>query len=334
MEKGILVLGDGGWGTALGILLHNYGHRVVIWGNFPGYIREMNETRINRKFLPGIKIPNEISLISGNVLPDADFIIVAIPTQFIRPTLLKLAPTINPNAVILSVAKGIEIGRLRRPSEIICSVLRKSNQVAVLSGPSHAREVASNLPANVVVASRDFHLARRLQRLLSGELFRVYTNNDLIGVELGGALKNVVAIAAGICDGLKLGANSKAALLSRGIWEISRLGEAMGAKRQTFFGLSGIGDLITTCYSPDGRNLFVGREIGKGKKLKSILRDMVQIAEGIWTTKAVLTLMKKFNVDMPIAKEVYRVLFKNKKPLDAVRDLMTRVPKPEWSERR
>jgi glycerol-3-phosphate dehydrogenase (NAD(P)+) len=217
------------------------------------------------------------------------------------------------------------------PSEIIANVLGK-HPTSLLLGPSHAEEVARGLPTTIVASSKDSNLARVVQGVFTTDRFRVYTNPDMAGVELGAAMKNVIAIAAGICDGLKFGDNSKAALISRGLVEISRLGIAMGAQRSTFSGLTGLGDLITTCISPYGRNRRVGEQIGKGKKLQEILEEMEQIAEGVWTTKSVVALSRKFNVEMPITNEIYAVLFTNKNPLEAVSNLMMRAPKSEMEE--
>lgn len=232
MAKKILILGDGGWGTAIAILLNKYGHNITIWGKFPEYTQEMKSKRENIKFLPGIKLPNAIHLINGiNKFDKVDLIVIAIPTQFMRETLGELKDAIDTKTPFLSVAKGIEIKELKRPSEIICDIFGGKIKIGVLSGPSHAEEVTRGLPTNVVLASRDKNYAKWLQNIFNGPTFRVYTSTDYIGIELGGALKNIIAIAAGICDGLKLGDNAKSALLSRGIVEISRLGEALGAKK-------------------------------------------------------------------------------------------------------
>jgi len=228
----------------------------------------------------------------------------------------------------VSVAKGIENRTLLRPSQIVSDVLGRA-PVAALSGPSHAEEVARGLPTTVAVASRNAELARRVQRLFMTDRFRVYTNNDLVGVELGGAVKNIIAIAAGICDGLGLGDNAKAALLTRGLAEMIRLGVAMGARRETFAGLAGMGDLITTCMSPYGRNRAVGVQLGQGRKLKEILAGMEQVAEGVRTTRSVRALARRRGVEMPITEQCYRVLFRGKDPTRAVSDLMRRAAKDE-----
>ena len=333
--KNILVLGDGGWGTALALVLHHNGHKVTLWSKFPDYAQYVNRKRENPKFLPGIKLPSALKVTSELILQDLDLIVMAVPTQFCRGVLEDMrkrrAKSVERREIpIISVAKGIEQKTLKRPSEIIKEVLDyPKDKIAVLSGPSHAEEVARKKPASVVVASSNNKLACDLQAIFSNEYFRVYTQDDVVGVETAAAVKNIIAIAAGICDGLGLGDNAKSALLTRGMVEISRLGEALGGNKKTFFGLAGIGDLITTCISPHGRNRAVGVRIGKGETLKQILKSMEQVAEGVWTTKAVMNLVKKYKVEMPITQEVYKILFENKSPIKAVYTLMTRKPKGE-----
>jgi glycerol-3-phosphate dehydrogenase (NAD(P)+) len=264
-------------------------------------------------------------------------ILSAIPTQFMRSVWQRLGRYAPKEVPIVSVAKGIENNTLLRPSQIIADVLNQhsalatshSSSLAVLSGPNIAAELARYLPGTAVVAAEDPELAVRVQRVFSTQWFRIYTNNDVIGVELAGAIKNVVAIAAGILDGLAAGNNAKAALVTRGLVEISRLGMAMGAARETFTGLAGLGDLITTCVSPEGRNRTVGERIGKGQKLADILAKMDSVAEGVPTTRSVMQLARRHNVEMPITQAVHEVLFENKDVLDALSDLMTRDPKAE-----
>jgi glycerol-3-phosphate dehydrogenase (NAD(P)+) len=327
--KSVFVLGDGGWGTALAILLAGRGCRVWIWSVDEPYAREVARTRENRKFLPGVRISDEITLCWDiAALSGADIMVMAVPTQYVRSVLTRLAPSFPRGVPIVSVAKGIENETLLRPSQVIKDVLGRV-KVGVLSGPSHAEEVARGLPATVVAAATDDDFARAIQKLFMGERFRVYTNTDKVGVELGGALKNVIAIAAGMCDGMKLGDNAKSALLSRGLVEMVRLGVAMGARQKTFFGLSGIGDLVTTCVSPHGRNREVGLRISRGLKLPEVLRTMEKVAEGVWTTMSVIALSKKYRVKMPITDEVYSVLFEDKAPRQALKDLMTRSAKSE-----
>lgn len=327
----ISVLGDGGWGTALAILLHRKGFSVTLWGPFPDYISYLNKSRINKKFLPGIKIPKEI-IITPNLketVEKKDLIILAIPSQYMRSTLKKVKQFSYSNRTIfLSVSKGIEISTLKRMSEIIYEELGNV-RLAVLSGPTIAQEVARGVPTVAVIASSNGKIKRYLQDILMTESFRIYTNNDVIGVELGGSLKNIIAIACGISDGLGFGSNTKAALLCRGLVEISKLGKAMGAKTKTFSGISGLGDLVTTCISRYSRNRSLGEQIAKGKSLKKIRTQMQMVAEGLPTTKSAYSLGLKYKIDLPITREVYNVLYKNKSPLKAVRDLMLREKREE-----
>lgn len=324
--KKIVVLGDGAWGTALALVLERAGHKVSIWSKFPEYAREMREARENGKFLPGVPLPASVGIVSG-APPKADFYIAAVPTQFIRPTFTELTPTLPRKAVIVCVAKGLEQSTGKRPTEILREVLG-AVRVVVLSGPSHAPEVARGMPASVVVAG-ETRAAKAAQALFAGSSLRAYTSPDALGVELGGALKNVIALAAGISDGLGAGCNAKAALLTRGIVEMARLGVALGAKEKTFFGLSGIGDLITTTTFPTGRNLSVGRALGEGRKLEEILGGMNSVAEGVWSTKAVLGVAKKHGIPMPITEQVHAILFEGKPAREALRDLMKRGQKAE-----
>ncbi|MBU4472567.1 MAG: NAD(P)-dependent glycerol-3-phosphate dehydrogenase [Candidatus Omnitrophica bacterium] len=328
----ISVLGDGGWGTTLAILLHRKGFKVTLWSIFEDYAVYLNKKRINTKFLPGIKIPADVK-ITHNLKEAAEaggLIILAIPSEHMRKVLKKLKHIDSRccDTIYLSAAKGIETGSLKRMSEVIKDELGNI-KLAVLSGPTIAQEVARGIPTTAVVASYDKSLRKYLQDTLMTEGFRLYTNDDVAGVELGGSLKNIIAIACGISDGLGFGANTKAALLCRGLLEISRLGEKMGARLNTFSGISGLGDLVTTCISSYSRNRFVGDEIGKGKSLRQIKSHMQMVAEGIPTTKSAYALSLKYKIDMPITKEVYSVLYKNKSPLKAVRDLMTREKKEE-----
>jgi len=320
----VAVIGAGGWGTALALVLAQRGKEVSLWTRRADAAEKLRATRQNPAYLPGVAIPPSVEIASG-APPKADAYVFAVPTQHIRATLTKTTVGDRP---ILSVSKGIEGGTLLRPSEILHEIFGRAH-VTVLSGPSHAEEVARGLPVTLVAASKAEARARLWQKLLSGNSFRVYTSNDPVGVELGGALKNVVAIAAGICDGLELGDNAKAALLSRGIVEMARLGAALGAKKHTFFGISGIGDLITTCYSPHGRNLRVGRAIGAGRKLVDVLADMKQVAEGVWTARGVRKLAAKHKVDVPISEQVDAILHEERPPMEALRALFARPPRSE-----
>ena len=332
MEKiSIAVLGDGGWGTALAVLLSKKGFKVCLWSAFPTYADFLKKDRINNKFLPGIKIPREVKITHdlNEAVKGRQLIILAIPSQFLRGVLRQLKKiSLSMEVSFLSVTKGIEVGSLKRMSEVINEELGNI-KLAVLSGPTIAHEIAKEIPSAAVIASTKAHIRRHLQEIFSTERFRIYTNADLIGVELGGSLKNIIAIACGISDGLGFGTNTKAAILTRGLAEISRLGSAMGAKVKTFSGISGLGDLVTTCISSYSRNRFVGEQIAKGKTITRIQRHMQMVAEGIPTTRSTYALAKKYKVDMPITREVYFVLYKNKFPFKAVRDLMTRKKKEE-----
>ncbi len=328
----VAVVGDGGWGTALSLLLAGKGRAVRLWGAFPDYIEEMRRQRENVRFLPGIPLSEAVELTSdlAEAVAGAELVVMAVPVQFMRGVLRRLARCWPGGPPVVSVAKGIENRTLLRPTQVIADVLGRVPLVA-LSGPSHAEEVARGLPATVTAASRNASLARLAQEVFMADRFRVYTTTDVVGVELGGAVKNVVAIAAGICDGLGLGDNAKAALLTRGLAEMMRLGTAMGARRGTLAGLAGIGDLITTCTSPYGRNRSVGIQVAQGKTLKDILASMAMVAEGVRTTLSVRALARRHRVELPITEQVYQVLFRGKDPRAAVRDLMRRAAKDEMS---
>ena len=326
----IAVLGDGAWGTALAMLLCDNQHDVTLWGAFAEYVSVMSHARENTKFLPGVKLPHSLHLSSdiGEATADAVLIVMAAPAQHVRKVAQRLLPHFSRNTPIVSVAKGIENKTLLRPSEILREVLSRV-KVAVLSGPSHAEEVSRKMPTSVSIASRDDELAAAVQKAFSTDYFRPYTTNDPVGVELGGALKNVIGIAAGISDGLGFGDNAKSALITRGLAEMTRLGVAMGARQSTFAGLSGIGDLITTCISPHGRNHRCGFEIGRGKTLDEFLAGTEQAIEGVWTCVSVRELAAKCEVEMPICEEIHRVLFRRKSARNAVRDLMMRKTRAE-----
>lgn len=324
------ILGDGGWGTTLAILLSKKGYRVSLWGAFKKYSKQISQSRRNPKFLPGIRIPKEIEITSDikSAITGKQVIVLAIPSQYTRSVLKKIKNGFSKNTIFLSVTKGIEISSSKRISEVIHSELGPV-KLAVLSGPTIAQEVARGIPTTAVVASNSKKIRKTIQAIFSTERFRVYTNPDIIGVELGGSLKNVIAIACGVSDGLGFGTNTKAAILTRGLAEISRLGKVMGAVPKTFSGISGLGDLVTTCISNQSRNRMVGELIGGGKSLKEICRHMQMIAEGVPTAKSAHALSIKYKTEMPITKEVYRLLYKNKSPRQAVKDLMTRRSKEE-----
>ncbi|MGH7200666.1 MAG: NAD(P)H-dependent glycerol-3-phosphate dehydrogenase [Planctomycetaceae bacterium] len=331
MTTQITILGGGAMATACSVLLAEHaGQRVAIWGRNADHVREMAEHRENRRLLPGVPIPEDV-LITSNVdeaLEGGEFLVAAIPTKFLRGALETLAPHLDADRPVISVIKGIENETFFRPSEIIADVLG-SRAVVALGGPSHAEEIARRLPASVVAASGDVQLARQVQDMFSTDRFRVYTNLDIVGVELAGALKNVIAIAAGICDGMGFGDNAKSALLTRGLVEITRFGIALGAEVSTFAGLAGIGDLITTCISPYGRNRRVGERLGRGETLDAILASMDAVAEGVTTTKSVYEMAEERGIEMPITAEVYRVLFEDRSPADATDALMLRPPRRE-----
>jgi len=283
------------------------------------------------RHLPEVVIPDSIEITdkAAAAIGGADLIVAAIPTSYLREALTRIAAVVPANVPVLSVVKGIEDGTFARPSQIIKATVG-SRSVSVLSGPSHAEELARGLPASVVVSGASDTLNDRIRDLLNHQTFRVYTSSDALGVELAGALKNILGIAAGICDGLRFGDNAKAALLTRGLVEIARLGVELGGKRETFYGLAGVGDVVTTCYSPYGRNRSLGERIGRGETLEQILADMVNVAEGVPTTRSVYSLARLLGVEMPITTELYLVLFEKKPPRAAVVDLMVRVPKVEW----
>jgi len=328
----ISVLGDGGWGTTLAILLCQKGHNVTLWGAFQDYSKFMREKRSNPRFLPGAKIPAAIKITSNikEAVSNKKVVVLAVPAQYIRGVLKRVKNSGEgvKESIFLSVAKGIEISSLKRVSEIIREELGRV-RVAVLSGPTIAGEVIQGIPTAAVIASENRSLREYLQDIFTTASFRIYTNSDVTGVELGGSLKNVIAIACGVSDGLKFGTNTKAAILSRGLAEISRLGKAMGARARTFSGMSGLGDLVTTCISKQSRNRFVGEEFGRGKKLNQIIKNMRMVAEGVPTAKSAYGLGLKYKVEMPITREVYNLLYRNKSPKQAVKDLMTRKKKEE-----
>ena len=325
----VAVIGDGGWGTALATVVASKDLPVTLWSHDRAYAEEMALSRRNRKFLARVALLEAIEVTADTgAAADADTIVVAVPTIYLRSVLERFKGGIPPGAIIVSVVKGIEQKTYLRPSEIIAGFFPES-RLAVLSGPSHAEEVAEGLPTTVVCASAEGDVARRVQETFSTSKFRTYTSEDVIGVELGGALKNVIGLAAGICEGLGFGDNSRAALLTRGLAEMTRLGVALGADAATFRGLSGMGDLITTCVSPFGRNRSVGLQIAQGKSLEEITAKTEMVAEGVHTTRAVVDLADKLDIDMPISREVFHVLFENKDPQQGVIDLMTRDPKEE-----
>lgn len=327
------IVGAGSWGTAAGILLGNKGYEVKVWDRKKDLINEINISRENSRYLPGIKIPENLTGKENiwEAVHDADVIVMAIPTHAMRSICQNLMDAINENQVIISLAKGIENGTYKRMSEII-EEFYPHNPIGVLSGPSHAEEVSRNIPTTVTSSSKSKTTAEYIQDMFITPEFRVYTNLDLIGVELGGAVKNVIALAAGISDGLGYGDNTKAALMTRGIAEIARLGVVLGAQPMTFAGLAGIGDLIVTCTSIHSRNRRAGILIGNGKTVEEALNEVKMVVEGVNTTKSVYELAKKISIEMPITNELYKVLYEKKPARDAVLELMLRDKKHEMEE--
>jgi glycerol-3-phosphate dehydrogenase (NAD(P)+) len=323
----ITVIGTGGWGTALAVLLQGNRHRVTLWGRLQEEVEPILVYRENKAFLPGVKIPPAITvtLDAHAALREAELVVLAVPSHGMRPICRQLRPYLPARAVVVHVAKGIETETGARMSEIIAAEWQRD--AVVLSGPSHAEEVGRGVPTAVVVAGKDAAVA---QQVFMNERFRVYTHDDVIGVELGGALKNVIAIAAGCCDGIGFGDNTKAALCTRGVAEMGRLGAALGARAETFNGLSGVGDLIVTAFSRHSRNRSCGERLGKGETLEQILASTQTVAEGVKTAKSVVQLARRLNVELPISQQVYAILYEGKAPQLAVRDLMSREAKPEF----
>ena len=327
----IAVIGAGGWGTTLSLLLAAKGNPVDLWCYEPEIALEINEERTNTLYLPGIKLPKNItaSIDLQKVCHDKHVLILAIPSQHLRGIVQQIKPFMEEEALILIASKGLEVTTQKRLSEVVQEELQiNSSRILVISGPNHAEEVSRGIPTATVVAG-DLHNAGYLQECLVSERFRVYTNRDLIGVELAGSLKNVITLAAGISDGLGFGDNTKAALLTRGLAEISRLGVALGANPLTFSGLAGMGDLIGTATSKYSRNLWAGREIGKGRNPQEVISSTKMVVEGFYTSKAASLLSKRVGIEMPITEQIYAVLYGEQTPSDAVKELMNREPKDE-----
>ncbi len=324
------IIGDGQMATVCGLMLAEKNVPCRLWSVFPESIEALRSTRENKRYLPGVKLPSSISFTTDarQAFAGSNLVISAVPCQFIRSVWKQLAPLAPRDVPIVSVSKGIENDTLQRPTQILSNVLGDAVTVA-LSGPTIASELAKRLPATAVAASSDGAAAAEVQRTFSTQWFRVYTNSDVLGVELAGAMKNVIALAAGIIDGLKAGDNAKAALLTRGLVEITRLGTAMGARRETFAGLAGLGDLVTTCISPLGRNRSAGEALGRGETLDSVVAATPSVIEGIPTTRSVYQLAKRLSVPMPITEAVHAVLFDGKDPIMALTELMSRDLKGE-----
>ena len=332
------VLGAGSWGTALSVLLTENGHQVTVWSIDENEVNMLNEKREHVQKLPGVKLPDSMVVTTDleGTVKGKDFLVLAVPSPFTRSTAKKMAPFVAEGQIIVDVAKGIEEATLLTLSKQIEEEIPQAD-VAVLSGPSHAEEVGRKLPTTCVIGAKTRKTAEYLQSMFISKVFRVYTSPDILGIELGGSLKNVIALAAGIADGLGYGDNTKAALITRGIAEIARLGVKMGGKIESFVGLTGIGDLIVTCASVHSRNRKAGYLIGQGKSVREAMDEVQMVVEGVYSAKAAAKLAKKYDVSMPIVEEVNKVLFEGKSPAQAVDDLMQRESRSEnrsltWDE--
>lgn len=325
----VSIVGSGSWGTAIAIMLAENGHQVTLWSYFPEESESLRQHRENLQFLPGVKIPESVTFTSqiADCVP-ADLVITASPSHAMRNTAKALSQVVEKGQVVLNISKGLEEETLATLSNVLKEELPDC-EIAVMSGPSHAEEVSRKIPTTNVVAAERESTANRIQDIMMNKRFRVYTNPDVLGVELGGSLKNVIALCAGVLDGMGLGDNTKAALMTRGIVEMARLGTAMGAKAETFYGLSGIGDLIVTCTSMHSRNRRAGILIGQGKSVEEAQSEVKMVVEGVKTCRAVYVLAQKVGVEMPIVNEAYRVLFEGMHPKDAVTHLMEREKKHE-----
>lgn len=330
----VSIIGAGSWGTALSLILAENGHEIRLWAREPEIVENIRKYHKNGLYLPDVFLPDQVMAYSdlGKALPGADIVVFATPSHTIREMAESARPHLKGHEKIVSVSKGIEMDTFLTMSQVLSEVLEpviSDDNIAVLSGPSHAEEVSRHMPTTVVSSSNSKQTALFIQKIFMNATFRVYVNRDIVGVEVSGAVKNIMAIAAGIADGAELGDNSKAALITRGLTEMRRLGIRLGASQDTFSGLTGVGDLIVTCTSVHSRNRDVGFRIGRGEKLSEITRSMKMIAEGIKTTRAVYQWANSLEVNMPITEKVYQVLFEDVSPLDAVYSLMTRDPKEE-----
>ncbi len=328
------VLGAGSWGTALAVLLHENGHEVTLWSSDKREVAMIDEKREQVEKLPGVRIPDRIAVTNDveSSVAGKDILVMAVPSIFIRSTSKMIAPYVKEGQLIVNVAKGIEEETLMNMTDIIEDEIKQA-RVGVLSGPSHAEEVGRRIPTTVVAGAHDKKTAEEIQEAFMSPVFRVYTSPDMVGIELGAALKNVIALAAGIVDGLGLGDNTKAALITRGIAEITRLGLAMGGRFETFIGLSGIGDLIVTCTSTHSRNHNAGYLIGQGKSYQEAMDEVKMVVEGVYSAKAALALARKYNVEVPITEQVNQVLFEGRSAKDAVTSLLmrNRTSECDWS---
>lgn len=326
----ISVIGAGSWGTALALLLDRNGNQVTMWSTFPEEVAALKKERENKRCLPGVQIPESIYLTDNleEAMTGKDVIVLAVASPYTRLTAAKMAPYTKDGQIIVNVGKGIEESTLYTLTQVIEDEIKNAD-VAVLSGPSHAEEVGRGIPTTCVVGAKTKHTAEYLQNIFMSEVFRVYTSPDILGIELGGSLKNVIALAAGMADGVGYGDNTKAALITRGMHEMTKLGVAMGGKMQTFSGLSGMGDLIVTCSSMHSRNRRAGILIGQGKSYEEAMKEVDMVVEGVYAAKAALKLSQKYNVPMPIVEQVNEILFHGKKPEEAVKELMLRDKKIE-----
>ncbi|MFQ6001463.1 MAG: NAD(P)H-dependent glycerol-3-phosphate dehydrogenase [Anaerolineae bacterium] len=327
----VAVVGTGSWGTMLAVMLTRKGLSVTLWARTEEEAEELRLRRENRRFLPGVILPPELKITASLVeaVEPCHLLFMVVPAQSMRENIRLVRPHLRPGTVIVSAAKGLEIETALRMSQLLEEELGSGFPLCALSGPNLVREIAAGLPASSVVASLDIEVAAWVQRTIMGSRFRVYAHDDIIGVELGGALKNIIAIGAGAADEFGYGDNAKAAFMTRGLAEIARLGVAAGANPLTFAGLAGIGDLICTCSSRHSRNHWVGEELAKGRSLEDIQASMIMVAEGIYTTKAARKLARKYDVEMPITEEIYQALFKGKDPRLAVKEFFGRAPKRE-----
>ncbi len=326
------VVGAGGWGTALAKLLTENGHQVKMWAYEQETMAEINQNHTNERFLPGVVLPAELTASTDpeEVAKDAELMTFVVPSQWLRTTAKLFTAYLAPETVVVNAGKGVEIQTLKTLTQVLKEELPAlRREIVALSGPNHSEEVSRRLPSATVVAAPDLKVAELVQEVFMSPYFRVYTNQDRLGVELGGALKNVFSMAAGICDGLNFGDNTKAALVTRALAEMRRLGVAMGANPVTFSGLSGLGDLFVTAASRHSRNAWAGREIGKGRRLEEVLASTPMVVEGVPTTKAAYALSKKFQVDLPIIEKMYQVLFEDYPPRQAVEELMIRQRRSE-----
>jgi glycerol-3-phosphate dehydrogenase (NAD(P)+) len=333
-SKRITIVGTGSWGTTLGVMMAQIGHRTTLWARTPEEAETLRSARENRRFLPGVVLPDSLIITSAleTALDSCELLMLVVPAQRMRENVQRVRPFLQGATQVLSAAKGLETGTALRMSEVIAEELpcQFEERIVVLSGPNLAREIVAGLPTGTVVASRTHEAAQFVQSVMMTPLFRVYTHNDVIGVELGGALKNIIALGAGAADQLGYGENAKAIFMTRGLAEITRLGVAAGANPLTFSGLAGVGDLFCTCASKHSRNHYLGEELARGRSLEDVVSTMNMVAEGAATTRAAMTLAGRYDVEMPISEQIYQVLFEAKDIQRAIRDMMLRVPKREF----